>query len=151
MRKKLLIPVITVIIGTTTGLGIYYWLNPLGGANENLGAGTILLKGTFVEFDSSHYGSGTTQIVLLSNGNRQLQFIDVEIANGPDLYVYLSDKSTFSSIYENPGNYVDLGRLHFNTGNFSINIAETTSLNNIMSVLIWCKQFSVSFTYAILN
>ena len=80
-----------------------------------------------------------------------MQFVDVEIANGPDLYVYLSDKTFFSGIHDDPGNYIDLGFLPYNAGRFSMNIDNSTSLNNVSSVLIWCKQVSVAFTYASLS
>lgn len=151
MRKKIVIPLVVIVIGVSTGLGLGFWLIFSGGANENLVSGPILLEGTFIEFDSAHYGRGTTRIVTLPNGNRQLQFIDVDIASGPDLFVYLSDKTSFSGISDGPGTFIDLGALPHNSGNFSINIPGATSLNNVNSVLIWCKQFSVGFTYAALN
>lgn len=152
MKKRLLIIISVIIIGgsTSIGLGAYFWLNPLGGANQDIESGIIRLEGIFVEFDSGHYGRGTVQIVDLPNGDRRAQFIDVDIANGPDLYVYLSNKSTFSGIYDDPGNYISLGLLPYNSGNFSINTLGA-SITNVNSVLIWCKQFSVAFTYAPLS
>ncbi|MFW9820220.1 MAG: DM13 domain-containing protein [Candidatus Thorarchaeota archaeon] len=153
MRKKLNIALLAFIVGTSgtgIGLGLYFWLNPLGGANEALETGTVLLNGTLVEIDDSHYGRGTVQIVSFSNGYRQLQFIDVKIANGPDLFVYLSDKESFSGIYDTPGAFIDLRYLPHNAGNFSISISNGISLSNVNSVLIWCRQFSVVFTYATL-
>lgn len=155
MRKRLLIILIgtisVIIIGASIGLGVYFWINPLSGANEDLKSGTVLLEGTLVEFDSSHYGRGTVQIVEFSNGSRQVQFVDVDIANGPDLFIYLSDKISFSGTHDQPGNYINLGFLPYNAGNFSVNIHEATSVNNVNSVLIWCRQFSVAFTYASLS
>jgi hypothetical protein len=151
MRKKLLIILPVIIIGTSIGLGVYFWLNPLGRANQYLESGTVLLEGTFVEFDSSHYGRGTARIVAFPDGNQELQFVDVDLANGPDLYIYLSNKTTFSGIYDSPGNFISLGLLQYNGGNFSVNVQAGTLLANVNSVLIWCKQFSVVFTYASLN
>lgn len=151
MRKKLLITFLAIIIAGSVGLASIFLFNLLGGANENLESGTLLLEGSFIEFDSAHYGRGTARIVLLPNGNRQIQFVNVEIASGPDLFIYLSDKSTFSGIMDSPGNFIDLGALPYISGNFSINIPEATSINNVNSVLIWCREFSVVFTYAALN
>ena len=151
MRKKIVIALAIIVIGVSSGLGISLWFIFSGGANENLASGTILLEGTFIEFDSTHYGRGTSRIIALPNGNRQLQFINADIATGPDLYVYLSDKASFSGILDGPGTFIDLGALPHNLGNFSINIPGATLLNNVNSVLIWCKQFSVAFTYATLN
>lgn len=140
-----------IIIAGSIGLGSIFWLNLLGGENEDLESGALLLEGTFVEFDMAHYGRGTARIVTLPNGNRQLQFIDVDIAIGPDLFVYLSNKATFSGIMDSPGTFIDLGALPHNLGNFSINVNNAVSLNDVHSVLIWCKQFSVAFTYATLT
>ena len=140
-----------IIIGTSVGIGIYFWMNPLSGANEDLGSGTVLLEGTLVEFDTSHYGTGTVRIVEFIDGSREIQFVDVEIANGPDLYIYLSDKSSFSGIYDSPGTFISLGFLPHNAGNFSVNLHQSSSINNVNSILIWCRQFSVAFTYASLN
>ena len=151
MKKKLLIVLTMGVIGVSTGLGIGLWLIFSGTANEDLATGTILMEGTFIEFDSAHYGSGTARIVRLPNDNRQLQFVNVDIAPGPDLYVYLSNKTSFSGIGDGPGVYIDLGLLPFNVGTFSMNIQAMVNLSNVHSVLIWCKQFSVAFTYATLT
>lgn len=151
MRKKLFFALLVFIVstsGTGIGLGIYFWLNPLEGAYEDLESGKVLLKGTLVEIDDSHYGRGTVRIVSFPNGDRKLQFIDVKIANGPDLFIYLSDKKLFSGIYDTPGNFINLRYLPHNAGNFSISVSKGISLINVNSVLIWCRQFSVVFTYA---
>ena len=153
MKRKIIIIVLSVVIlaGTGTGIGLYFWLNPLGGTNQNLEPGTILSDGSFVEIDTSHWGTGKVQIVQLDNGSLQLQFDRVEIANGPDLYVYLSNKTTFTGIADNPGSYVDLGRLPYNEGRFSMSIPGSTNLAEVNSVLIWCLAFTVVFTYASLS
>ncbi|MFW9894846.1 MAG: hypothetical protein ACFFD7_03495, partial [Candidatus Thorarchaeota archaeon] len=74
MRKAFIIPIVAIIIGTGIGLGVYFWFNPLGSTYQNLAPGTIILKGTFVGFDSGHYGSGTVQFVIISGGDLELQF-----------------------------------------------------------------------------
>jgi hypothetical protein len=153
MKRKILIIVLSVIIlaGTGTGLGLYFWLNPLRGTNLNLEPGTVLSEGTFVQIDTSHWGSGPVEIVQLANGSLQLQFDRVEIANGPDLYVYLSNKTSYTGISDNPGGYVDLGQLPYNEGRFWMDIPGSTNLAEVNSVLIWCLAFTVVFTYAIMS
>jgi len=155
MKRKvtILIIVLSVIItaGTGTGLGLYFWLNPLGEGNENLEPGTVLSSGSFVQFDTAHWGEGPVQIVQLENDDLQVQFDNVEIANGPDLYVYLSNKSIFYGTFDSPGDYIDLGLLPYNKGTFSIAIPESTDINDVKSILIWCLQFTVVFTYAALS
>ncbi|MCK5045092.1 MAG: DM13 domain-containing protein [Candidatus Heimdallarchaeota archaeon] len=153
MKRKIIIIALSVIIlaGTGTGLGLYFWLNPLGGVNEQLEPGTVLSDGNFVAIDTSHWGTGKVQIVQLVNGSLQLQFDRVEIANGPDLYVYLSNKTSFTGIADSPGPYVDLGQLPYNEGRFSMSISGSTNLAEVNSVLIWCLAFTVVFTYASLS
>ena len=139
-----------LVIGGGITLG-YFLLNPLGGGNETLAPGTITKSGTLVEIDGSHYGHGVVNIVVIAGGSEQIQFVDVDIANGPDLYVYLSYKSTFSGTGDDPGTYLDLGLLPFNSGNFSVSIPTSVDTTPYNSVLIWCLQFSVVFTYASLS
>jgi hypothetical protein len=158
MKKLLIIPIVIMISGASIGLGTYFWLNPIGGSDQgvvqsppkDLPVGTVLLNGTFIEFDSAHYGRGVVQIVEFPDGKRRVQFVEVELAPGPDLYVYFSDKSTFSGIRDGPGNFTNLGLLPYTSGNFSMG-TKGVNLANVRSVLIWCKQFSVAFTYATLT
>jgi hypothetical protein len=111
----------------------------------------ILLEGNFVAMDSVHKGTGLVNIVKQDNGDLKLRFIDVNIADGPGLVIYLSKKSSFSGIHDDPGIYVDLGDLPQNTGNFSVSIPNTTNLDQYHSVMIWCDPFDVVFTFATLQ
>ncbi len=152
MKRGVIIAIVVsavLVIGGGFTLG-YFLLNPLRGANQDLTPGTIQKSGTFVEIDGSHYGSGTANIAVIEGGALELQFVNVNIAIGPDLYVYLSAKSTFSGTGDVPGTKVDLGLLPYNSGNFSISLHSSIDINNYNSVLIWCLQFSVVFTYATL-
>ena len=152
-RNAIILAVVVsvIVIGSGVGIGIYFWLNPLGGANQNLSSGTIIASGTFVEMDSNHWGTGPVSIVELADNSIELQFDGIEIANGPDLYIYLSDKANFTSISASSGNIIDLGLLPYNVGKFSVDIPGTFNATTMKSVLIWCLQFTVVFTYATLN
>lgn len=108
----------------------------------------VLYYGNFVNIDSTHTGDGIFRIIELSNGDRGLYFINVDIANGPALVVYLSDKMSFSSAGDSAGSYIKLGDLPANNGNFSVSIPNEVILENYKSVLIWCEPFEVVFTYA---
>lgn len=136
---------------TVSGLGIYYYNNPLGSTNDQLEEGTILKNGSMNTIDTSHWGHGEINLVEFANGTLELQFTDVEIANGPDLFVYLSNKSSFEDKYDSPGQFANLGALKYNAGNFSIGIPTNTDIAEYNSCLIYCQQYSVLFTYAILN
>ncbi|MFW9848800.1 MAG: DM13 domain-containing protein [Candidatus Thorarchaeota archaeon] len=112
---------------------------------------TVLLSGVLQEVDSVHKGSGTVQLVESNLGHQSIRFIDVSITDGPDLYVYLSKQSSFSGIYDGPGEYVSLGRTLTVTGNFTASIPDSVDGTEYTSVLIWCQAFSVLFTYAVLE
>jgi hypothetical protein len=144
--------VVIVVILVLGGIG--WWLgSPLflegPSADEELGEGTVLSSGTLVRIDSTHWGEGTIELVQTADGY-EVQFKDVSIANGPSLFVYLSEKSTFSGLNDDPGNYVDLGPLSANSGTFR-KAFDTLPGFEVGSVLIWCDPFAVVFTYATLG
>lgn len=110
---------------------------------------TILFSGTLQDVDASHQGNGIVQLVELDSGGQEILFIDVSITNGPDLYVYLSKKSSFASSSDDPGEYSNLGQMPAVTGNFTVHIPSQVDGTEYASVLVWCLQFSVLFTYAV--
>ena len=145
--------IIAVIVISAVG---WYLLSPLflkgdkGSENIDLNSQEILYHGTLNAVDSVHKGEGDIYIVTQS-GIMKVLFVDVQITNGPDLYVYLSDKTSFSSTTDSPGSFKNLGTLDYTHGNFSVSIPGGTPLDNFNSVLIYCKQFSVVFTWATLE
>ena len=111
---------------------------------------TVISEGNLVRIDNSHWGTGVVQLVQDEDGNYFVYFVDVEIASGPQLLVYLSDKPTFTGTSDSPGNYIDLGELPAQSGSFSVSIPTGTNIGLYKSVMIWCEPFSVVFTYATL-
>lgn len=69
------------------------------------------------------------------------------MTNGPDLYVYLSNSNTPTRDEKSLGQYVNLGRLKGNVGNQNYEIPELAS--GYTTAVIWCKKFSVLFSYAV--
>ncbi|MHA2260697.1 MAG: DM13 domain-containing protein [Promethearchaeota archaeon] len=154
MRKNIVIIIVTlatISAGTGIGVGIYFGLSSQSSTDVNLEPGNIISEGTFVQIDTSHWGRGKAQIVYIAPDDLQVQLVEVEIASGPDLFVYLSDKSSFQGINDSPGNFINVGRLSSFKGNFSYNIPSGSDIGDIKAVLIWCRAFSVLFTYAILS
>jgi hypothetical protein len=153
--QKILIIIILIGGGVSVGIG-WYLFSPLilsGPINEEdveLNDEEIVLTGEFTQIDSIHHGSGTVHLVNKTN-SYYLQFVDVIIANGPSLIVYLSSKNTFSGTSDTPGDYYDLGALEFNQGNFTVEIPNEVDIENYNSVLIWCDPFQVVFTWATLE
>jgi hypothetical protein len=83
--------------------------------------------------------------VTINSGQtgRVLRFEDVDIAGAPNMYVYLSDRSD-----GRPGHYTDLGPLKATNGSFNYAIPSSVDLSTVRTVVIWCRQFSVTVTYA---
>jgi len=151
---KALIIVVVIVLVSAIGIGWLFLSNQSTGQplmDEELSEDvTVLSEGDLVRIDNSHWGTGVVQIVQDEDGNYYVYFVDVEIASGPQLLVYLSDKPTFSGTNDSPGNYIDLGELPAQSGSFSVSIPPGTNISLYKSVMIWCEPFSVVFTYATL-
>ena len=108
------------------------------------GAPTVetVRQGELVRISAADYGTGAVRIVTLGT-ERFLRFENVDIAGAPDMYVYLSDQTD-----GRPGTYVDLGKLKATNGSFNYAIPAGVDLATIRSVVVWCRQFSVTVTYA---
>jgi hypothetical protein len=143
-NQKFLFVIITalLLIGTTESNAI----------NSSNTLEEVLYIGTLQMMDTNHWGRGTISILINSTGDYLLHFLDnVSINNGPDLYIYLSKTPAFSSIYDNPGDFIDLGSLYQQTGPFNVSIPKSTNLTLYKSIVIYCLPFSVVFSYATLT
>ena len=98
-----------------------------------------LRTGSFVGVgDGIHNAEGTAKVIPLQDGSNILRLENLQVTNGPDLYVYLAtDKSA--------SDFVSLGKLKANNGNQNYNIPSETDLTKYDTVLIWCRPFSVLF------
>ncbi len=116
-----------------------------GAAAGPVVAGTapaIVVTGMLRKVDAVHYGSGQVSILDLA-GSRYLRFEGVAIAGAPNMYVYLSDRSDGQ-----PGTFTDLGPLKATDGSFNYQLPDGLDLRPIHSVVVWCRAFSVTVTYA---
>ena len=80
--------------------------------------------------------------VLINTGNKNIvRFEDFNSINGPDLRIYLSKdlKST---------DYIDLGPIKANKGNVNYDVPAGVDVSKYNKVLVWCRAFSVLFSYA---
>jgi hypothetical protein len=105
----------------------------------------VLLSGELVRISAADYGTGAVRIVRIAEA-RLLRFENVDIAGAPDVYVYLSDRTDGT-----PGRSIDLGRLKSTSGSFNYPIPSEVDLGAVRSVVLWCRQFSVTITYAALR
>jgi hypothetical protein len=100
-------------------------------------------KGTFTSYD--HGLGGNAILYKDSSGNKTLQLYNFNMTAGPDVHLYLSTTSSYSS-----SNIIELS--HFTTGynNSSINfpVTSTSYGSNYKYVLVYCVQYSSLFGYA---
>ena len=96
-----------------------------------------------------HDARGTATALRLDSGNRVLTLTDFDVANGPDLRVYLvaGPASTETEVEE----FVDLGELKGNIGDQQYRIPKSVDLKRDATVVIWCRAFSVLFARATLR
>ncbi|HET6213715.1 MAG TPA: DM13 domain-containing protein, partial [Micromonosporaceae bacterium] len=114
---------------------------------------TVIAEGQFVSHE--HSTSGTVRIIENADGSRRLELVNLNTSNGPDLRVWLTDRPVVEGregwgVFDD-GKYVEVGRLKGNQGNQVYAIPPGTDLQQVRSVTIWCKRFSVSFGAASLE
>ena len=96
----------------------------------------------------AHRTSGTASIVELADGRRFVRFEDLDTDSGPDLRVYLSEAPADGDASAIDDAFVDLGALKGNQGNQNYAIPDGVELDDIRSVSVWCRRFSVGFGVA---
>lgn len=110
--------------------------------NEVLPTGTELFTGSFMS--NAHPTNGMITIVEDTSNTKHLVIQNFSTDNGPDLKVYLSTNTSTSD-------YISLGDLKANSGDFSYTIGNTINVTTYNHVLIWCEDFSVLFGHGVLN
>jgi Electron transfer DM13 len=100
---------------------------------NNMLAGNLIDAG-----DGFHMASGQVKVLQIPDGTQILRFENLDVTNGPDLYVYLATDTTAKD-------FVSLGRLKGNMGNQNYPIPENIDFEKYNKVLIWCQAFSTLF------
>jgi len=110
-----------------------------------------LATGTFIDVnDGIHHGAGNVAIGKTADGKYILHMEQLDVTNGPDLYVYLSNHPNPAQAGQVTDGGSNLGRLHATKGSVNIEIPDATGmhLQDYKSVVIYCQAFSVIFTKA---
>lgn len=89
----------------------------------------------------AHGVKGEALLVGLGNNQHALRFENLDTINGPDLRIYLSAGLS-------AGDVVDLGPIRATQGNVNYTIPPGTDITKYKNALIWCRAFSVLFSYA---
>lgn len=113
---------------------------------------TILATGNFDRKDAVHYANGQALIVKQADGTSILRLQELDAANGPDLYIYLSehpDPANSEQLHE--GEDHNLGSLKATTGSFNYVIDPSVDLSKVKSAVIYCRAFGVIFSVAALE
>jgi Electron transfer DM13 len=98
-----------------------------------------MLEGNLIDAgDGFHIASGQVRVFQIPDGTQILRFENLDVTNGPDLYVYIATDTTAKD-------FVSLGRLKGNIGNQNYPIPEKIDFEKYNTVLIWCQAFSTLF------
>jgi hypothetical protein len=117
---------------------------------EPMGA-VVLAVGSFDRKDDVHYANGQAILAREEDGSYVVRLQDLDAANGPDLYVYVSEHPNPNNSDElNQGAY-NLGTLKATKGSFSYTLDPSIDPAKIKSVVIYCRAFSVIFSTAALQ
>lgn len=110
---------------------------------------TVAVKrGLLRDEDRIHKGSGAATIYDLGDGTNVLRLEDLDVTNGPDLFVLLMQDPEGR---DKGQGYVELGRLKGNRGNQNYEIPADVNIADYRAVMIYCRAFSVIFSTAPLN
>ena len=104
----------------------------------------VLAMGQLQRVDDLHRGTGPVTLVEV-DGKTFVRFENVAIQNGPDLHVYLG--RGMGGAYD--GNRdLYLGTLKATNGSFNYELPAGTPVGDYKSVVVWCRAFTVLFTWA---
>lgn len=112
----------------------------------------VIARGSFVDADAIHKGSGQATLYRLQDGRHLIRFEDFRTTNGPALVVYLAQhpSPTQAADVVDSG-FISLGKLKGNVGNQNYFIPEDIDVSTYNSVVIWCELFGVLFSPAALS
>ena len=99
--------------------------------------------------DVAHTTTGSASIVTEGN-TRYLELSEeFNTDSGPDLFVLLHRSDSPQSYDESE--YVNLGMLEQVSGTQRYRIPEDINVEDFRSAVIWCRQFDVTFGFAVLG
>jgi hypothetical protein len=159
VKKSIIIFLVGGALGTAGGfaLGIfvypYIFLADIVATDQvdRKAAGKVVANGMFIHAnprDPVHYGKGKVTVYqdLVHLGG------DFEVGPGPKFHVYLvPEKNVIPSTNVAKTMFVDLGRLKAFKGSQNYSVPAGVDLAHYGSVVIWCEQFGVLISPAVLK
>lgn len=158
MKRFLMIALPVFVIGFGAGAAFWYLASPLWidrEVSEALPADFMVTKvasGSFRDADSVHRGKGNARVLQSGGGSLLVRLEDFEVTNGPDLEVWLvKEPDPAESDDVKASEWISLGQLKGNIGNQTYTVPDGTVITDFGSVVIWCEQFGVLFSPAMLT
>ena len=94
-----------------------------------------------------HRASGRVRLIPVSGGSSVVRLENLDVEPGPDYLVYLVPGAG----RESPAGGVQLAKLKANKGNQNYPVPRGTAVSGPLTVLIWCRAFSVPIAAATLS
>lgn len=148
MAKYFILAVGIIVLGVGVYYGRFLFIKRV--VNEEIpesmkGSFRTVREGEFQKIDFIHKASGKAMVLEGTDGKRIVRFDQFEVTNGPDLYVYLVKNPTPTD-KASLGKFLNLGKLKGTTG--SQNYEIPPGADGYDTIVIWCQQFGVLFSYA---
>jgi hypothetical protein len=107
----------------------------------------IAATGAFVAAEKPTVG---TALIVVENGQRYLVFDSAFQTSdqGPDLHVVIDPSNKPPAQYQDPTQYINLGKLQKFAGEQRYPIPAAVDLSKFNSVGIWCRMANATFGYA---
>ena len=122
--------------------------NPSDSTTPDESSGPVLISsGRFHAV--AHPGTGDAIVYRLEDGSHVLRLENLDIFNGPALYVYAvtaTDATDSGTILD--AGFVNAGPLKGNKGNQTYPLPTDFDPGKHRSISIWCRRFSVNFATA---
>lgn len=138
-----------VIVGVPLAAFLAYALLPAfvdDTVTEQVAAGATRERaGALTGID--HRAAGDAAVYRLADGRRVVRLEQLDMQNGPDLFVYLVPKHG----QRQPEGGINLGRLKGNKGDQEYALPPGTNPDDFEGVFVWCRRFATAFAAAPLN
>jgi hypothetical protein len=97
----------------------------------------------------AHSGTGRATVYRLQEGSYALRLENLDVFNGPDLYVYAvaaGDATDDDTVLQS--GFLNVGRLKGNRGDQTYALPDGFDPEKHRAVSVWCRRFSVNFATA---
>lgn len=168
MSRRKVLWVISLVIAVPAATVVWWLASPLfisntveerfpaanaGSQADSMPEGALAVKrGSLRDADSFHKGSGEVVLYRLPDGSHLLRLENINVTNGPDLYVFLSPHASPTNqqqVYT--AGYGNLGKLRGNIGSLTYALPADVNPSQQRSAIIYCLAFHVVFSVAALQ